>query len=63
MLCMIFYTTVMQYVKGHPSLSSETVISAKQTIFAYFLEIHCRKMRLRNNNGFHLVGATLPPAY
>lgn len=64
MLCTIFYITVTQYVKGHPSPSLEAIISTKQTLFAFFFRrsLH-RNEALRNNNGFHLIGATLPPAY
>ena len=64
MLCMIFYITATWYVKGHPSISSETIISTKQTLFAYFFRRSLHKNEtLQNNNGFHLIGATLPPAY
>lgn len=64
MLCMIRYITVIQYVKGHPSVSSETIISTKQTLFAFFFRRSLHKNEtLQNNNGFHLIGATLPPAY
>lgn len=64
MLCMIPYITVIQYVKGHPSISSETIISTKQTLFAFFFRRSLHKNEtLQNNNGFHLIGATLPPAY
>lgn len=64
MLCMIFYITVTQYVKGHLSISSETIVSTKQTLFAYFFRRSLHKNEtLQNNNGFHLIGATLPPAY
>jgi len=65
MLCMIFYITMTQHVKGHPSpISSETIISTKQTLFDCFFRRSLHKNEtLKINNGFHLICATLPPAY
>lgn len=53
---------MIHYAKGHPSpISSETIINTKESPFAYFFRrsLH-KKKTLQNNNGFNLIGATLP---